>query len=126
MLSTATIDLISRRNDIRADLAALKTELDEVREKLDSFELSPDDFIDDYEVMLDELYGSFMGYAASTILYEVDPTAYRCGLNDYVDGLDLDNSDAYCALQDREGEIESAIEFLEEEEEEITNQLEMM
>jgi rubrerythrin len=27
-------------------------------------------------------------YGAARILEEIDPTAYRCGFNDYVDGLD--------------------------------------
>jgi len=38
---------------------------------------------DDYDDMLDEVHGEFMGYSASRILKEVDPIAYRCGFSDY-------------------------------------------
>lgn len=37
----------------------------------------------EYDEMLDEVYGEFMGYPASTILKEVDPIAYQCGFDDY-------------------------------------------
>ena len=37
----------------------------------------------DYIEMLDEVHGDFMGYPASQILEEVDPTAYRVGFNDF-------------------------------------------
>jgi len=39
--------------------------------------------MEDYDDMLDECYPEFMGYLPSDILQSVDPTAYRCGFNDY-------------------------------------------
>jgi|GEM_PF-5322875 len=48
-------------------------------------ESDPDDFIEQYNDMLDETYGDFMDMNASYILKECDPTVYRCGLLDYVD-----------------------------------------
>lgn len=38
---------------------------------------------DDYDQMLDEIHGEFMGYSASMVLKEVYPIAYRCGFSDY-------------------------------------------
>jgi hypothetical protein len=43
-----------------------------------------------YDEMLDELSTVEIGsltYSASRVLIEVDPTAYRCGYNDYIDSL---------------------------------------
>ena len=42
-----------------------------------------------YDEMLDDCEGPVelcgMTYSASQVLREVDPVAYRCGFNDYVD-----------------------------------------
>lgn len=48
-----------------------------------------------YEEMLDDCEGPVelcgMTYSASHVLREVDPVAYRCGFNDYVDSLTDDD-----------------------------------
>ena len=48
-----------------------------------------------YDEMLDDCEGTVtlcgMTYSASHVLREVDPTAYRCGFNDYVDSLTHDD-----------------------------------
>lgn len=57
---------------------------------MEHFEVDPDDYIDGYNQMLDEVYGAFMGsYSASYVLKCVDETAWRCGLSDYVDALEI-------------------------------------
>ena len=42
---------------------------------------------DAYDEFLDELHdenpGTFGGYSGAMIMREIDPVAYRCGLNDY-------------------------------------------
>ena len=46
---------------------------------------------DQYDEFLDEAYGEVeiagMTFSTSYALKELDPTAYRCGFNDYTDGL---------------------------------------
>ena len=48
-----------------------------------------------YDEMLDDCEGPVelcgMTYSASHVLREVDPVAYRCGFNDYVDSLTDDD-----------------------------------
>ncbi len=48
-----------------------------------------------YEEMLDDCEGLVelcgMTYSASYVLREIDPVAYRCGFNDYVDSLTDDD-----------------------------------
>lgn len=57
-------------------------------------EIDPEDYTDQYEEMLDEIYGDVdiagYTYGTSYALKELDLTAYRCGLLDYVDSLGLE------------------------------------
>ena len=53
----------------------------------------------------------------------VDPTAYRCGLVDYVDSLDVEDSDEYKELQEEIDQLKSDIEDLESEIEDLENQI---
>ena len=83
-----TIQEIKQKiEQINEQIKTLENVIKEHQHNMDCFELDPDDFTDDYDDMLDEVHGDFLGYLASHILKEVDPTAYRCGLFDYVDGL---------------------------------------
>jgi hypothetical protein len=56
--------------------------------------ITEDQAMDLYEDMLNECYRRVefgnLSYAPSTVLREVDPTAFRCGFNDYVDSLTED------------------------------------
>ena len=56
--------------------------------------ISEDQAMDLYEEMLNECYRRVefgnRSYAPATVLREVDPTAFRCGFNDYVDSLSED------------------------------------
>ena len=95
-------------------------EIKAIREKIENFEVNPDDYENEFDDMLDEVHGEFMGYTASYILKQVDPTAYRCDLLDYVDSQcstppdewDTELSDL---LQDLEELIDDKIEILENE-----------
>ena len=61
----------------------------------------------------------------SQILKECDPTAYRCGLNDFADfEFRKEDTDEYKALQDEIDQLESDIEDLENEIEDLENQIE--
>ena len=88
----------------------IKADLTEAIAKRDAWEIDTDDddVIQAFEDMLDEVHGSFMGYAASTILKEVDPTAFRCGVNDYADSLDKESFADY-------RELVEAVEALDDE-----------
>lgn len=62
-----------------------------------------------YDEMLDDCEGPVelcgMTYSASMVLREVDPVAYRCGFNDYVDSLTEDETYVE-GLTDSEMELE--------------------
>lgn len=46
--------------------------------------------LSEYDDMLDDVHGEFMGYLASHILREADPIAYRVGFHDWIDGEGID------------------------------------
>ena len=76
---------------IEAKIAELSQQAKALQAQIDNFELDPDDYAEQYEEMLDDCHGDFLGMNASYILKEMDPVAYRCGLLDYLDGLDQDD-----------------------------------
>ena len=104
---------------IEAKIAELSQQAKALQAQIDGFELDPDDYAEQYEEMLDDCHGDFLGMNASYILKEMDPVAYRCGLLDYLDSLDQDeekmDNDECLELFDQLEDIESEIEELEEE-----------
>ena len=110
---------------IEAKIAELTAQAKALQSQIDSFELDPDDYAEQYDEMLDEVNGEFMGMDASYILKKMDPTAYRCGLLDYLDSLDQDDekmeNDDYAEWMEELEEIESKIEELEDEMSELDN-----
>jgi len=118
-------------DELKIELDCLKNDLNflvgkriDKKSELDSFELDSDDYIDSYEYMLDECYGEFMGMYASHILKNCDPIAYRCGLNDYVYGIDKSESPDYKEIETDMEEIEGAIQDIEDRIEEIEEEIE--
>lgn len=101
---------------IKAKIAELEQQAKALQNQIDSFELDPDDYRYQYDQMLDEVNGKFMGIDASHILKVMDPTAYHCGLLDYLDGLDQDEEKIkkydYAELIEELEEIENEIEEL--------------
>lgn len=95
-----------------------KAEIMEKQAEIDGFELDPDDFIDQYEEMLNEegpVKVAGLTFEASQIIKELDPTAYRCGLNDFVDSLDKEDTEEYQKLEEELEELEDELADLEEE-----------
>ena len=86
-----------------------------------------------YRAMLDECYdfssvgGPFSHMLASRVLEEMDPTVYRCGKNDWMDGEDIrefdgsewDGSDLDEAKEAVADELENQISDRKQEVEEI-------
>lgn len=66
-------------------------------------ELSPVDIEESFADTLDECYsfekvgGPFEHMSPSRVLKEIDPTAFRCGVNDYADSLSKDDVIEYIA-----------------------------
>lgn len=108
-----------KTQQIEAKIEELTAQAKALQSQIDHFELDPDDYTEQYDEMLDEVHGDFLGMNASYILKKMDTTAYRCGLLDYLDGLDQDdekmNNDECLELFEELEEIKSKIEELEDE-----------
>jgi rubredoxin len=61
--------------------------LEKEKAMLVEYDLDNKDDADYYDRMLDECYDGIFGLTPSYILKNCDETAYRCGFNDYTDGL---------------------------------------
>ncbi len=91
-------------------------------------ELDPDDFADQFDESLDESIPEIeicsLTYSPSHVLKNVDPTAYRCGLSDFVNSLDVTETDDYKALQEEIDQLKSDIKDLENEIEDLESEIE--
>lgn len=116
---------------LQSSLEVLEAQLIEAQQNLESsessrdcIEIDVDDLEDEYKEMLDECNGYFMGYSASRILEELDPTAFRCGLNDYCDSKDIEDTQEWIEANEKVETIESEIEDLESQIEDLEQDIE--
>ena len=110
----------------RAELLEVKQAIYAKQVEIRNFSYESTD--DEYDSYLDECYGDLdvcgSTFSASYALKNLDPTAYRCGKADYDSEKDLDDVPEYVTLteeleelEDKETDLENAIEELEESEE---------
>lgn len=107
------------KTELTAAIEAKKAEVKEKERELDNFELDVDDYEESYREALDSegpVVIAGMKFDPSYALRELDPTAYRCGLNDYVDSLEKDDDPKYKELA---GEIETLRDELDALESEL-------
>ena len=116
---------------LHSNLEVLKAQLLEAQQNLESaessrdcIEIDVDDFEEQYKEMLDDCYGDFHGFEYSRILEELDPTAFRCGLNDYCDSKDVEETQEWIEANEKVEAIESEIEDLESSIEDLESDIE--
>lgn len=109
-IETLNAQLIIARNNLKAK-----------QQEMADYEISRDD--SDYRDYLNdsEDTATICGheYAAGYALEQVDPTAFRCGMVDWIDTLDKEDEDDYKGLMQEEEDIEDEITDLEEKIEEL-------
>jgi DNA repair exonuclease SbcCD ATPase subunit len=96
------------------------TRIEEIKEELRTFEIDQSKWEESYKDLIDEsgpVMICGMNFTASRIIEELDPIAYLCGLDDYVDSLEVSEDDDYKALEAELAELESELADLEEMEE---------
>ena len=108
------------------EIRKLQDQVTDKQSQQRAIEIDPDDYSSEYDEVLDEsgnveIAGYF--FNPSHALQVLDPTAYRCGLNDFVDSLDVEDTDDYKALQEEIDQLQSDIEDLENEIEDLENQI---
>ena len=93
----------------KARIEELKVLIAEKEKEIESWEPDQDDYVEQYEEMLNEqgdICIGYLRYSPSHVLKEVDPVAYDCGLNDYIDSLDLEPEELKEELEELENELE--------------------
>ena len=120
-LLRATIEM--KEQEIRK-MQALISDKEKQQEQI---ELDPDDYEDQFDESLDESIPEIeigcLTYSPSHVLKNVDPVAYLCGLNDFVNSLDVEDSDEYKALQSEIDDIQEEIDQLQSDIEDLENQI---
>jgi len=114
------------KTELEKAIAMKNAEIEVKQREIDRFEIDPDEHEEDYRVSLDsegDVNVCGLTFLPSQIIEELDPTAYRCGLVDYVDGLEVSDDPAYKkleeeleALKDELAYLEGELDDLEEEE----------
>lgn len=92
----------------------------EVKNELQNFEIDPEKHKESYRDMIDEqgpVIVAGIEFTASRILEELDPVAYFCGLNDYVDSLDVEDDSEYQALEAELADLEDELADTESDDE---------
>ena len=128
MTNSTENTLQSQIESIESKLSDLRFHVSDLESQQGKIELDPDDYEDQFDDMLDESIPEIeigsLTYSPSHVLKNVDPTAYRCGLNDFVDSLDVEDSDEYKELQEEIDQLKSDIEDLESEIEDLESEIE--
>jgi hypothetical protein len=116
---------IMTREELNKAIEEKNKEIVGKQRELDLFELDNDDYEKSYKECLDDsgtVEVAGISFDPSQILEELDPTAYRCGLNDYVDSKDKEEDPKFKELEKELEELESELVDLESELEEIDNE----
>ena len=110
------------------EIRKMQAQIADKEKQQSNIEIDPDDYEDQFDDMLDESTQEIeigcLTYSPSHVLKNVDPTAYRCSLNDFVDSLDVEDSDEYKELQEEIDQLKSDIEDLESEIEDLESEIE--
>lgn len=113
--------------ELESNLRGVKKELSDIQNEINNFDASDYVAESQYDDMLDECYDMVnignLSYYPSKVLEAVDPIAYRCGYNDYVDSIDLDAIQEYCELVEQKETLESEIEDIQNEIDDLNNEL---
>lgn len=115
---------MSKLNDIKNEITELQLIIERQQDllrvlgkQMENFELDAYDYEGEYQSMLEDAYPYVdicgMTMSPVAIIREMDPTAYRCGLIDYVDGIDKEDTDEYRDLERRRDDTESYLDALE-------------
>ena len=128
MTNSTVNTLQSQIDSIESKLSDLRLQVSDLESQQEQIELDPDKYEDQFDDMLNdsipEIEIGCLTYSPSHVLKNVDPTAYRCGLVDYIDSLDVEDSDEYKELQDEIDQLRYDIEDLESEIEDLESEIE--
>ncbi len=110
------------KTELENAIAIKNAEIEAKQREIDGFEIDPDEHEEEYKESLDsegDVNVCGLTFSPSRIIKELDPTAYRCGLLDYIDSLDVSDDPAYRELEEELKSLEYELADLEGELEEL-------
>ena len=108
------------KQELEREIELKRDEITNKQKEINNFKIDPYEHEEDYKENLDsegEVNVCGLTFSPSKIIEELDPTAYRCGLIDFVDSLDVADDPGY-------KELEEELETLEDELTDLENELE--
>lgn len=121
---TKETNIMANIETLNAQLIIARNNLKAKQQEMADYEVSRSE--SDYRDHLDESEETVTicghEYAAGYALEQVDPTAFRCGMNDWIDSLDKEDEDDYKELMQEVEDLEDEITDLEEKIEELENE----
>lgn len=126
---TNSIELLRAEVEMKEqEIRKMQSQIADKEKQQEQIELDPDDYEDQFDEFLDESTPEIeigcLTYLPSHVLKAVDPVAYRCGLIDFIDSLDVEDSDEYRELQEEIDQLQSDMEDLESEIEDLESEIE--
>lgn len=120
------IEMESKLVDLQDALEIKQDELKELETDRDSIELEESDYETSYQDLINEsgdveIMG--MSYNASHVLEEVDPIAYRCGLSDYVNGINIEKTNKYINMQKEIDDLEYDISNMQDDIDDLESEI---
>lgn len=114
-LKSEIADLIEQLNAKKQERALNLADLEVKKQEMDDYEIDPDLVEDNYKDCLNEMYELPNGWDYSDVLERMDPTMYRCGLNDYADSFEKEEFQDYKELQEEFEELDNINDQLNDE-----------
>lgn len=110
--------------ELQQNLIELQLERDNIKEQIDSFDVSEYVSHDEYDEVLNEVHGETVNIAGlvfdtATALKEIDEIAYACGYIDYCRNCNIESIPEYTDLIERLSELESEISDTKDQIEEL-------
>lgn len=104
--------------ELQQNLIELQLERDNIKEQIDSFDVSEYVSHDEYDEVLNEVHGETVNIAGlvfdtATALKEIDEIAYVCGYIDYCSNCNIESIPEYRVLTERLDELESEMRYTE-------------
>lgn len=117
-----------------AAIEAIEAAISDIETAVENYKEDTYNFVESYDELLNEMSedeikvgGLVLACSPAELLKEHDPTAYRCGLIDYIDSIDIEDDPNYKKyaepLQDRIEELKDILEQLREIEEGVEDEL---
>lgn len=114
MTTTTNTSTAQNIATLSAALGVARSELKAKQVEMENYEVSRSE--DDYEAYINEVCEEVevcgYTYEAGYALKNLDPTAFRCGMVDWIDSLDKEDEEDYQELQEQAEELENIIEYL--------------